>query len=203
MKLFRENLLIAAAAVLLCACGSQRAGEGAGATSTLPESAASAEPSVEPTGQPEKPQPPGGGGPSIPVPTLPVGGDGDDSEVHQCVIVNWLGDSAVPKNVSVLVQAIQITPAGVFDKGAGCGGTTACGGGFAFTAARTKCSVAVTAKAEHGRTARLSLGGVLRCPTGQERMCREFAGTITPQSIELRQPGEPPTTDENPPTSTG
>src|SRR5690348_8720273 len=109
MKLFRsirDNSLVAAAAVLLCACGTQQAGEGVGATSTPPENAPSAEPGVEPTGQPEKPQQPGGGAPSIPVPTLPIGGNGPEPRLHQCAHVSWIG-SEIPKNMSVRVKGVQ------------------------------------------------------------------------------------------------
>jgi len=204
MKLFRfvrDNSLAVLAAVLLTACGAQGQ-QSAEPTSTTPES--TVDPSVEPTGQPEKPQQPGGGTPSIPVPTLPIGDTPDSSEVDQCVIANWLGDSEVPKNVSVLVKTIAINPAGVFDRGgSGCDGddTTSCSGGFAFTTTETKCSVAVRAKAEHGRTARLSFTGVLRCPAGQDQMCRDFMKKIKPKTIGLRQPGEPPSSDESPPSS--
>jgi hypothetical protein len=202
MKLFRFNFLVAVAAVLLIACGAQT-NESGDSPSTPPPTEPTAAPSIEPTGQPEKPQKPGGGEPSIPVPTLPIGGTPDGSQVDQCVIANWLGDSDVPKNVSILVKTIEIKPPGVFDKtGSGCDGTTSCSGGFNFTSSRTKCSIAVKAKAEHGRTANLSFTGALRCPAGQDRMCRDFVKKIKPQSIQLRQPGEPPSSDESPPTST-
>lgn len=206
MKLFwiiRDNSLAALAAVLLLTgCGSQ-AQESADLPST--PSAGSTEstmdPSVEATGQPEKPQQPGGGAPSIPVPTLPIGGSPDDSQVDQCVVANWLGNSDVPRNVSVVVKTVVIKPSGVFDKtGSGCDGTPSCQG-FAFTSTRKQCSVAIRAKAEHGQSARLLLTGNLRCPASQNQICRDFVKTIKPQSIQLHQPGEPPSSDENPPSS--
>lgn len=200
MKLFcfiRDNSLVVLAAMLLTACGTQGR-ESAEPTSTPPES--TVDPSVEPTGQPEKPQQPGGGAPSIPVPTLPIGGSPDDSQVDQCVIANWLGDSDVPGNVSIVVKTVEIKPSGVFDQtGSGCEGTPSCRG-FAFTATRKQCSVAIRAKAEHGRSARLLIAGDLRCPAGLDRMCRDFVKTITPQSIQLHQPGEPPSSDGSPPS---
>jgi hypothetical protein len=123
--------------------------------------------------------------------------------VDQCVVANWLGDSDVPRNVSIVVKTVEIKPSGVFDKtGSGCDGTPSCQG-FAFTATRKQCSVAIRAKAEHGRSARLLISGDLRCPAGQDRMCRDFVKAITPQSIQLHQPGEPPSSDENPPSTTG
>ncbi|HEV2778959.1 MAG TPA: hypothetical protein VGX25_06105 [Actinophytocola sp.] len=203
LRFIRDNSLVAVAAVLLTACGTQ-AEESSEPTAPPVESTESTvDPSVEPTDQPEKPQQPGGGAPSIPVPTLPIGGSADDdSQVDQCVIANWLGDSEVPEKVSILVKTIDIKPPGVFDKtGSGCGGTTSCSGGFAFTSSRTKCSVAVRAKAEHGRSARLVFTGALRCPAGQDRICRDFVKKIKPQSIPLRQPGEPPSSEESPPSS--
>jgi hypothetical protein len=201
MKLFRfvrDNSLAVLAAVLLTACGTQGQ-ESAEPTSTTPES--TVDPSVEPTGQPEKPQQPGGGAPSIPVPTLPIGGSPDDSQVDQCVVANWLGDSDVPKNVSIFVKTVEIKPSGVFDQtGSGCDGTPSCRG-FAFTSTREQCSVAIRAKAEHGRSARLLIAGDLRCPAGQDQMCRDFMKKIKPKTIGLRQPGEPPLSGESPPSS--
>jgi|SRR6266545_2166381 len=206
MKLFgiiRYNSLVVVAAALLTACGTQ-ATDSADPVSTPPgePTASTVDPTVEPTGQPETPQQPGQGGPSIPVPTLPIGGTPDGSDIDQCVVANWLGDSDVPKNVSIIVNTVQIKPPGVFDKiGSGCDSTPACEG-FAFTSTRTNCSVKVRAKATHGQSARLTITGQLRCPAGQDQLCREFVKKIKPQSIELVQPGEPPASDASPPSTT-
>jgi hypothetical protein len=207
MKLFRfirNNSLVAVAAVLLTACGTQ-ANQSSDATSNSPTAeptGPTVDPSVEPTGQPEKPQQPGGGAPTIPVPTLPIGGSGPEPTIHQCVVVSWLESSAViPKNWSVRVKAIRFSDAGLFDKAdSGCDGNPGCAG-FVFTAARTQCSVPVTARQSHGGSTSLLLSGEVRCPAGQEGACRDFAKKVSGGSIPLTQPEGPVSPDEQPPSS--
>jgi hypothetical protein len=205
MKLFRfirDNSLFVVAAVLLTACGTQ-AKESADSTSTPPPAeptASTADPSVESTGQPEKPQSPGGGGVAIAVPSLPVGGNGPQPpRVHQCVHVPWIQGS-IPKNFSVLVKVIRFGDDSQFDKGSsGCDRIPGCAG-FAFTSTRMICSVPVTAKEPLGRSTSLFVTGELRCPTGQDQACRDFVGQIGGGEIRLSQP-EPPSSDKKSPSS--
>jgi hypothetical protein len=200
-RFIRDNSLVAVAAVLLTGCATQ-ANESADATSTPPQAEPTAAPSVEPTGQPEKPQQPGGGTPSIPVPTLPIGGNEPEPATHQCALVSWLNSSAtIPPNWSVRVKAIRFEKAGLFDKAdSGCEGTPGCTG-FVFTAARTQCSVPVTAKQSRGASTNLLLSGEVRCPAGQDRACRDFAGKVNGGSVALTQPDGPVSPDEQPPSS--
>jgi hypothetical protein len=195
-----------AAMLLLTACGTQ-AKESADSTSTPPSAeptASTAAPSMEPTGQPEKPQQPGGGGVALPVPTLPIGGNGPQPpQVHQCVHVPWIQGS-IPKNFSVLVKAIRFKDDGVFKKvDSGCDRIPGCAG-FAFTSTKMTCSVSVTATESRGESTSLLLSGEVRCPAGQDRACRDFAAKASGGSIPLTQPLAPdkqsPSSGESPPS---
>jgi hypothetical protein len=204
-SLTRYHLLGAMLAVPLVACGGGQNAQSTDLPSASPTTELPGSPGVEPTG-PESPGPAGRGGVAISLPSLPVGGGADDSDsVHQCVTVSWKGQQDIPDGVSVVVTAVQITPAGVFERGGGgCGGAANCGASFAFTSGRTACSVPVTARGTDGKSANLSLRGSARCPAGEERKCQDLAAHVTGQPIPLQQPRQRPSSSEvSSPSSTG
>ena len=203
-------LLVAALAIPLAACGAVAGAPGADTPTALtssPDTESTSSPPTEATGT-EKPLPTEDEI-SIAVPTLPIGGDTDDSgSVQQCVRVSWLGDDDVPEGVSVAVAAVTITPGGVFDRsGSGCGGEPACDH-FAFTADRPTCSVSITAKGTDGKVASLVMRGTAECAAGQQEKCADLVASVKGQSIQLQQPEQeqpPPsseTTTETPTTET-
>jgi hypothetical protein len=200
---FHHGPLIAVLALLTAACGNHPSGGGSD-PSTPPSTPdqSTTTPAIEATG-PEPPPPAAGGPPAIEIASLPVGGGADDdTSVHQCVGVSWLG-SRIPDGVSVLITAVRIQPSGVFTQSTSGCARPLCNSSFAFTADQDRCTVPVTAKGRPGASARLSVDGRVRCPAGQRRSCEAFTAAAKKQSIQLTVPDQAPPAPVDPPRPTG
>jgi hypothetical protein len=137
---------------------------------------------MEGTG-PEKPAPSAAGGaPAIDLASMPVGGRADDnSVVHQCVSVGWLGPS-IPHGVSIQVTGVRIQPPSVFTvASSGCSGPS-CRASYVFVSKKDSCTVPVVAKGPPNETAELHVDGRINCPAGQKTLCKDFAANAESQS---------------------
>jgi hypothetical protein len=192
--------------------------EGAGPDTGLSQ----APPAVEGTG-PERPAPARKGQPTINLPLLPYGSNGQTTfessspaefEMH-CVPVEWLGDP-IPPGITIEVTDIQITPSGVFmhPPGGACG-KNECHSTKVHLTFRTvsesRCSVAVQ-PVGYGK-ANLILKGRATCAAGNQKLCNDFAAAAKGQAkpIVLRsdsldpgaeEPTEPESQPEAPPAPT-
>jgi hypothetical protein len=199
--LVRQGLLAVALTASLAACGS---GETRDPPPDTDITDTSGSPEVEGTG-PEPPRPPDDGK-SLSYPNLPAGEADNytDAPLRQCVLVKWLGQTAVPDGVSVPVRSTRITPGGVFDiTGSSCRGVQGCTESFSFTSADESCSVSITATGADGKEAYLRLTG--HCVSKNARQCDELlADDRSPISLHQPEPDEEspedPTTDEVPTT---
>jgi hypothetical protein len=111
--------LVALVTVLLAGCGSNHKPAGTDSESTV---AIDTTPATEgPTT--ELPQP-DGGGISVSVASLPIGGNGSGGGVQQCADVGLIGvPDRLPPDVSVSVTGQSLNPEGIFEFG---GDTSAC-----------------------------------------------------------------------------
>jgi hypothetical protein len=220
LKIVGYSSLAGVLALLLIGCGGPSGVDAAPAQSS-PAAGFSASPPVEGTDSntasgppaegsgPEAPQRGGTSRPSIPVASLPIGGDDVKlpDRAPGCASAAWLGDD-LPSGVSVSVTAVVIKPA-VFVTSSECGGhEPLCLGSFAFTANQRSCDIPVAATGEPDTEAELTLTGKARCPAGQPAFCvrlGEAGKNADGRSIILRAPsdGSPtdvPTPEETPPT---
>jgi hypothetical protein len=192
---------VAVLALLMVGCGGHGAANGGTGPSpptpqstdaTTPQSASA--PPVEGTG-PEKPAPSAAGAPAIDLASLPVGGSADDnSVVHQCVGVRWLGPE-IPHGVSIQVTGVRIQPPSVFAvASSGCSGPS-CRASYVFVSKQSSCTVPVVAKGPPNETAELHVDGRIDCPAGQQTLCKDFAAQSESQSrpIGLITPDAPQT----------
>lgn len=119
----RYAAVLALSAVLpLAACGGQSGGESDEPTAAVTD-ASPEQPVEEPYAEPEpegteteEPQEPVDDGGTLPVPTLPVGGDVYWDGVEHCAEAFWLGPD-LPEGVEITVDSVGFAPGGVFELG--------------------------------------------------------------------------------------
>ncbi|HZM84323.1 MAG TPA: hypothetical protein VFC19_52050 [Candidatus Limnocylindrales bacterium] len=192
--------LLTAIGLLVAACGKPVINDGSHAiasqTAGPPPVESAGPPTIEGTG-PERPAPTGKSQPSARLPSLPIGGDGstEKKSVPSCVEATWLGPQ-IPSGFSVAVADVWIDPKNLFTLGkSGCP-KPACkqsGTSFSFNSEGNSCHVTVIAQVYQSNSvdsAKLLMSGQVKCPTGKQAACDEFAARVREkiQSITLRLP---------------
>ncbi|MEN3361179.1 MAG: hypothetical protein V7637_5161 [Mycobacteriales bacterium] len=209
IRIVRHGSWTAVLALLLTGCGTAAppdqdpaarpdAGSATESSAVPPTGEITSPPAAEGSG-PEKPQQGGGGGPAIPVASLPIGGAEEPPNRDPfCAGVSFLAD--LPAGVSVSVTSIRIEPAFFVLSASGCDRGPLCGdASFAFTGDAGGCFVPVQATGPAGETAQLILDGEVRCPAGQDEACGRFVGGAQHGSVPLQVPS----LDEPAPPDTG
>ncbi|HEU5271896.1 MAG TPA: hypothetical protein VFU36_18385 [Jatrophihabitans sp.] len=193
-QLTRGSIVVLAVLALLTGCGGSAGGPGGAAdtgsatagtdagTATDAGSnpdAGDSSPAAEGSG-PESPQPAQGGGPSITVASLPVGGDGghdsnDPNPAQQCGSVNWLL-GPLPADVVVELGDISFDPSGIFSLGgSGCpSDQPTCQSGTHWTTDNSGCGVPVIQGDPNAdSTVSIVVAGTVHCASQAE--CDQLA----------------------------
>lgn len=191
-QLIRGSVVVLAVLALLTGCGGSGKGSGGSADTgsaagssggteagtaaatdagSNPDSGDSS-PAAEGSG-PESPQPAQGGGPSITVASLPVGGIGTqdpNNPDQQCGSVNWvLGP--LPTDVVVELGDISFDPSGIFSLGgSGCpSDQPICGSATRWTTDSSGCVVPVVqVDPNSGSTVSIVVAGTVHCASQAE-----------------------------------
>lgn len=150
--------------------------------------------------------------PSISLPSLPIGGDPEESSDsehpnNQCVDVNWIVDedseATLRAGIEIEVTSVLFTPDIFVVSDAGCDDNNPPCTGFVFTEDTQVCNLAVEPidGAEPGATATVSLTGIVNCTLETEE-CEAFADSAEEQNptIPLEVPEVGPTDETTSPT---
>ena len=196
-QLIRGSVVVLAVLALLTGCGGSAGGSGgaadtgsaagpssgtdAGSTAAADAGsnpdAGTSSPAAEGSG-PESPQPAQGGGPSITVASLPVGGAGTpdpNNPDQQCGSVNWLLGS-LPSDVVIELGDISLNPDGIFRLGgSGCpSDQPICGSATRWTTGSSGCGVPVIQLDPNSdATATIEVAGTVHCASQAE--CDQLA----------------------------
>jgi hypothetical protein len=181
------------------------------APTALAESSASevdSTPAPEGTGA-ESPQQGHGGGPTISVASLPLGGDVEVDGARQCGSVSLIVHNELPKGVSVSIDSIGLSESGIFVLGGDlCAPDfSPCTTAWTWTAqtAGKECSVAVTQITDSEQSVSLVLAGTVHCPDQNacEDVRRGFEGNDPNTRLEFTAslgvvPGSSPSESSSP-----
>lgn len=150
--------------------------------------------------------------PSISLPSLPIGGDAEESSDsdhpnNQCVDVNWIVDedseATLKAGIEIEVTSFLFTPDIFVVSDAGCDDSNPSCTGFVFTEDAQVCNLAVEPidGAEPGAKATVSLTGIVNC-TLETQECEAFADSAEEQNptIPLDVPEVVPTDETSSPT---
>jgi hypothetical protein len=137
-------------------------------------------PAQEGTGA-ESPQPAKKGAPTISVASLPIGGSTDgDGGAHQCADVNLSPPTPLPPGITASIDAIDLSPQGIFNLSGGqCGSTQRCTTSWTWkTDTPGGCTVAVTQVADSSDRVTLIVASTVTCPDQStcDRIQSEFKG---------------------------
>lgn len=133
--------------------------------------------------------------PSISLPSLPIGGDPEESSDadhpnNQCVDVNWIVDddseATLRAGVEIEVTRVIFTPEVFLVADAGCDDSNPPCTGFVFTEDADVCNLAVEPAegAEPGTEATVGLTGFVTCTLEREE-CEAFADSAEEQNPSL------------------
>jgi hypothetical protein len=150
--------------------------------------------------------------PSISLPSLPIGGDAEESSDsdhpnNQCVDVNWIVDedseATLKAGIEIEVTSFLFTPEIFVVSDAGCDDSNPSCTGFVFTEDAQVCNLAVEPAegAEPGTEATVGLTGIVTCTLETEE-CEAFADSAEEQNptIPLEVPEVVPTDETSSPT---
>jgi hypothetical protein len=140
----------------------------------------------------------GGGGPSIKLASLPVGGNAEDLQDanHQCATVNYAGSGDADLTDGIEVAFENATPSSptFVVLGGSCDDSVPSCWGYVFTSSQRTCTVAVEARNvgpdDLGQEVTLTVSGQLVCHTSASR-CASFANAAaqpTDTSVTLNTP---------------
>jgi len=151
--------------------------------------------------------------PSISLPSLPIGGDAEESSDsdhpnNQCVDVNWIVDqdseATLKAGIEIEVTSFLFTPDIFVVSDAGCDDNNPSCTGFVFTEDAQVCNLAVDPTsdgAELTEDPTVGLTGIVNCTLEREE-CQAFADSAAEQnpSIPLLIPEVVPTDETTSPT---
>jgi hypothetical protein len=138
------------------------------------------------TGEGPSPDNGGGGGPSIKLASLPVGGSAEDLQDanHQCATVNYVGSGDADLTDGIEVAFANATPSSptFIVVGGSCDDSAPSCWGYVFTSSQRSCTVGVEARNvgpdDLGQQVTLAISGLLNCHTSAAR-CVAFAEAAT------------------------
>lgn len=177
----RFGPLLALIALLLVGCGARHATTDGASTDGVTQSTVAID-TTPPTeaSTTESPQHGGGGGISVPVASLPIGGSSGGSGAVQCADVNLTNvPDPLPSDVTISVTGFELDPKGVFTFGgdpADCDvpSEAACPPSWTWTAGSvSSCLVTVTQLVDSDQAVTLKLAGELHCQ--QQASCDAIA----------------------------
>ena len=178
------------AALLLVGCGTHHASPDSATQSTV---VIDTTPATE-TSTTEAPERGGGGGISVSVASLPIGGNSGGAGAVQCADVNLIGaPDPFPSDVTISVTGFSLDPHGVFQFGgdpAGCGipNEVACQSSWTWSPGSTAgCLVTVTQVVDSEETVTLDLAGAVHCE--QQASCDAITKAGGSQISFTAQPG--------------
>jgi hypothetical protein len=155
-----------AAVTLLAGCSSKHSSADGGSQSSI---VIDTTPATE-TATTESPAQGGDDGISVPVASLPIGGNGGNGGTVQCSNVNLIGaPNPLPSDVSIAVTGLSLRPDGIFEFGGDPGACdlpseSVCASSWTWTAdSPGGCLVTVTQTVDSEETVTLEVAGTVHC----------------------------------------